>query len=85
MKTNHVAVDIEFIRSYMKVKGYTEQQFAAIIGVTHSTLNRVLNGKRGAGKKVIFGILSSCSDVSMNQLLSNDPKLPKGNKKTKTA
>lgn len=78
-------VDIDFIRSYMKVKGYTEIEFSDLIGVSHSMLNRVLNGKRGAGNKVIFGILSSCKDVKVDQFCSYDQPLTKGNKNRKSA
>lgn len=78
-------VDIEFIRSYMKVKDLGEAEFASEIGITHSMLNRVLNGKRNAGNKVIFGILSAFKDLKVEQFCSYVQELPKGNKNKKTA
>jgi transcriptional regulator with XRE-family HTH domain len=78
-------VDIEFIRSYMKVKGLGESEFAHKIGVSHSMLNRVLNGKREAGNKVIFGILAAFNELKVDQFCSYDNGLTKGNKKQKSA
>lgn len=78
-------VDIEFIRSYMKVKDLGEADFAHAIGITHSMLNRVLNGKRNAGNKVIFGMLSTFKELRVEQFCSYEQTLPKGNKNRKTA
>jgi transcriptional regulator with XRE-family HTH domain len=86
MKHTSTVVDVEFIKSLMKVKNLSESEFAEKIGVTHSTINRVLNGKRGAGNKVVFGILTAFKDVTYSQLVYCIPTLPKGNiKKNKTA
>jgi transcriptional regulator with XRE-family HTH domain len=78
-------VDTEFIKSFMKVKGLGESEFASAIGITHSMLNRVLNGKRNAGNKVIFGILSTFKELKVDQFCSYDQQLPKGNKNKKSA
>jgi transcriptional regulator with XRE-family HTH domain len=78
-------VDIDFIRSFMRVKGLGESEFAHKIGISHSMLNRVLNGKRYAGNKVIFGMLAAFSDLKVDQFCSYDNILTKGNKKQKTA
>ena len=75
-----VALDIDFLTSLMKVKGLSESEFAHAIGVSHSMVNRVINGKRGGGNKFIFGILNAFPDVSYSQLINNDRILPKGNK-----
>jgi len=78
-----VGIDVEFIASLMKVKGLTESEFANKIGMSHSMVNRVLNGKRGAGSKFIFGVISAFSDVEYSQLVKHDPSLTKGNKQSK--
>jgi transcriptional regulator with XRE-family HTH domain len=80
-----LVVDTEFIRSFMKVKGLGEPEFASKIGITHSMLNRVLNGKRNAGNKVIFGMLSAYKELKVEQFCSYEQQLPKGNKQPKTA
>lgn len=77
---NEVAVDVEFLNSLMTVKGLTESEFAQTIGVSRSTMSRVINGKRGAGNKFIFGILNTFPDVSYGQLIKPAHPLPKGNK-----
>lgn len=78
-------VDTQFLKSLMKVKNLSESQFADRIGVSHSMVNRVLNGKRGAGAKFLIGILNAFEDVTMNQIYSCVKTLPKGNKVKKTA
>lgn len=78
---NAVVVDVEFLNSLMKVKSLSESEFAQTIGVSHSTVNRVLNGKRGAGSKFIIGVLNTFPEVSFGQLISHAPSLPKGNTK----
>ncbi|MEF3306635.1 helix-turn-helix transcriptional regulator [Paenibacillus sp. GYB003] len=75
-----VVIDIEFLTSLMKVKGLSESEFAHVIGVSHSMVNRVVNGKRGGGNKFIFGVLNAFADVSYSQLVKHDRQLPKGNK-----
>lgn len=81
--TKNLTVDTVFLNSLMKVKGLSESEFAQAIGVSHSMVNRVMNGKRGAGNKFVFGVLSAFNDVSYSQLISNGTSLPKGNKGAK--
>lgn len=78
-----VTIDVEFLNSLMKVKNLTECEFAHVIGVSHSMVNRVVNGKRGGGTKFIFGILNAFPDVTYSQLIKSGPLLPKGNKNPK--
>lgn len=85
MKPNNGMVDTEFLKSLMKVKNLSESEFADAIGVSHSMVNRVLNGKRGAGTKFIIGVLNNFAGVEMSQLIRYDSPLTKGNKKPKTA
>jgi transcriptional regulator with XRE-family HTH domain len=85
MNAKDGTVDTKFLKSLMKVKNLSESQFADRIGVSHSMVNRVLNGKRGAGTKFLIGILRAFDDVSMDQIYSSVKQLPKGNKVKKTA
>lgn len=80
---SNVVIDIEFLNSLMKVKGMNESEFSQAIGVSRSTVSRVMNGKRGAGNKFIFGVLNTFPDVSYGQLIKHDRSLPKGNKSAK--
>lgn len=63
-------LNVKFMKKYMQDKGHSEIKYASIIGVSPSMLNRVLNGKREAGKKVIFGILSADSELNIEKILS---------------
>ena len=80
---NTVAIDLDFVNSLMKVKGLSESEFAQVIGVSHSMVNRVMNGKRNGGNKFIAGVLNSFQDVSYSQLVKHAPVLTKGNKPSK--
>lgn len=80
-----VAIDIEFIKSLMKVKNLTECEFASAIGVSHSMVNRVVNGHRGGGTKFISGVLDAFPEVSYSQLIKSTHQLTKGNKPIKSA
>lgn len=73
-------VDIEFLRSLMKFKNITEQEFSATIGISYSMVNRVMNGKRSAGHKFINGVLMNYKEVTYSQLMKCVNPLPKGNK-----
>jgi transcriptional regulator with XRE-family HTH domain len=79
----NASIDIEFLTSLMKVKGLSESEFAEKIGVSRSMVNRVMNGKRGAGNKFVFGVLQTYPDVSYGQLIKSDKQLTKGNKLSK--
>lgn len=76
-------VDVDFLNSLMKVKGLSESEFAQTIGVSHSMVNRVMNGKRGAGSKFVSGVLQTFPDVSYGQLIKSDKTLTKVNKQSK--
>lgn len=75
-----VAIDLDFVNSLMKVKGLSESEFAQAIGVSHSMVNRVMNGKRNGGNKFIAGVLLAYSDVSYSQLVKHAVPLTKGNR-----
>jgi len=76
---NGVKVKVDFLDAYLKENNLTESEFAKIIGVAHSTVNRVLNGKRNPGGKFITGVLSNFSDLKFEQVFTYINDLPKGN------
>lgn len=82
MKTNvnGVKVNVDFLNNYLKENNLTESEFAKTIGVAHSTVNRVINGKRNPGGKFIIGVLSNFSDLKFEQVFTYISLLPKGNK-----
>jgi transcriptional regulator with XRE-family HTH domain len=77
-----ILVNSSFLRKYLKQKELTESQFANEIGVAHSTVNRVLNGKRNPGNKFIAGVLTSFSDLNFEQVFLYKRPLPKGNERS---
>lgn len=80
MSKQAIFLDSNILRNYLKVNGISEAEFAKKIGVAHSTVNRVLNGKRNPGGKFISGVLTEFRDLSFNEVFIFDTDLPKGNK-----
>lgn len=82
MNTNNlgIQVNVEFLKNYIKEKELSESEFAILIGVAHSTVNRVLNGKRNAGGKFITGVLNKFPELAFEQVFICNTLLPKGNK-----
>lgn len=66
--TSDVNINTVFLNNYLKSKGLSESEFATIIGVAHSTVNRVLNGKRNPGGKFIAGVLNEFPDLKFEQV-----------------
>jgi transcriptional regulator with XRE-family HTH domain len=77
--TTDIIVRTEFLRKYLVENKLSESQFAETIGVAHSTVNRVLNGKRNPGSKFIAGVLKNFKDLSFDTVFSYEYSLPKGN------
>ncbi len=55
----HVTVTIraDRVRALMADRHWSEKELAVALGVNHSQVNRVLNGKRRPGAKFIAGML----------------------------
>lgn len=68
------------LRNYLEKNSISEAELAKKIGVAHSTVNRVLNGKRNPGGKFISGILTKYPDLTFEKVFIFNSKLPKGNK-----
>lgn len=75
-----IFVRTKVLRKYLKDNKLSEVQFAEMIGVAHSTVNRVLNGKRNPGSKFIAGVLKNFNDLNFEQIFSYNKELPKGKK-----
>ncbi|MGG4039938.1 helix-turn-helix domain-containing protein [Heyndrickxia ginsengihumi] len=82
LNTNsNILVKAEVLKKYMHEKNLSEKEFADAIGVAHSTVNRILNGKRNPGSKFIAGVLNNFSELTFDNIFSYDNSLPKGNEK----
>lgn len=80
MTPQDIKVNTNFLRKYLVENNLSESDFAKTIGVAHSTVNRVLNGKRNPGGKFIAGVLKNCPDLSFEKVFIYHEELPKGNK-----
>ena len=80
MISTNIKVRTDFLSDYLNFNGLSESDFAKTIGVAHSTVNRVLNGKRNPGGKFIAGVLDSYPDLTFEQVFTYSLDLPKGNK-----
>lgn len=52
-----IAIRVDRVRALMADRHWSEKDLAAALGVDHSQVNRVLNGKRRPGAKFIAGML----------------------------
>lgn len=77
-----IFLNSEVLRKYLRDNNISEAEFASKIGVAHSTVNRVLNGKRNPGGKFISGVLTEYNDLTFDKLFIFNHDLPKGNNKT---
>lgn len=69
-----------FLKDYIVENNMTEAEFAFKIGVSHSTVNRVLNRKRNPGGKFISGVLVQFNDLTFDKVFIFNNGLPKGKK-----
>ncbi|WP_445487312.1 helix-turn-helix domain-containing protein [Niallia sp. 03133] len=74
-----ILVKADFLRTFIKENNLSESQFADVIGVAHSTVNRILNGKRNPGSKFIAGVLKNFNDLNFDKVFYYEMDLPKGN------
>ncbi|EGQ26745.1 hypothetical protein HMPREF9372_1286 [Sporosarcina newyorkensis 2681] len=49
-------LNIEYLKSVLEHKNWSERQFALKCGLSPATVSRILNGKRGVGAKSIGAI-----------------------------
>lgn len=73
-----VKVNTNFLNNYLKQNNFSESEFAKSIGVAHSTVNRVLNGKRNPGGKFIAGVLVNFPELTFEDVFIFENELPKG-------
>jgi len=56
------------LRDYLAQKGERPAEFARRTGLTHTTISRILNGRRSAGRRVIEAI----HDATDGKVTAND-------------
>ncbi|SHJ77410.1 helix-turn-helix domain-containing protein [Paramaledivibacter caminithermalis] len=74
MQINH-----EIIQKKLKAKGWSQNELARRMNIPKGTLSNVLSGRRGAGRKVISGLLRAFPEEKLeNLILSKSIKTKKG-------
>lgn len=58
----------EKIKLLMKENGLSQNKLSEKIGISKSMLSRCLNGKRGAGRKVITGLIKAFPNETLESL-----------------
>lgn len=64
------------IKELMKEKNLSQNQLAIKANVSKGTISRVINGKRGAGRKVIVGLLRIFPDETLESLFKEKSSKP---------
>ena len=72
---NAILINLDFLKAYLKDKDISQSQFADKVGVTQTTVNRIMNGKRNPGGKFIAGVLRSFNDLSFDEVFYYDKAL----------
>lgn len=64
-------INRELIIELLKEKQWSQNELANRVGVARGTISRVLNRKRGAGRKVIGGLLRTFPSEGINTLFND--------------
>lgn len=64
------------LKELMKDSGLSQNELAIKANVSKGTISRLLNGKRGAGRKVIAGILRTFPDETVESLFKEKSSKP---------
>lgn len=75
-----MSLDLTALQRFLDENDISEAEFASKIGVAHSTVNRVLNGKRNAGGKFISGLMVILHEenLDLDKVFIFNKGLPKG-------
>lgn len=64
------------LKELMKDKDLSQNKLAIKADVSKGTISRVLNGKRGAGRKVVAGLLKTFPDETVESLFKEKRSKP---------
>lgn len=65
-------VKSNILKEKLKKNCWSQNELAIKVGVARGTISRVLNGKRGAGRKVIGGILRTFPEETIESLFDTN-------------
>ena len=66
----------EVLKEKLQKQGWSQNELAIKANVSKGTISRVLNGKRGAGRKVIAGLLRTFPDETLESLFKEKSSKP---------
>ena len=66
----------EVLKEKLQQHGWSQNELAIKANVSKGTISRVLNGKRGAGRKVIAGLLRTFPDETVESLFKEKSSKP---------
>ncbi|ADL50527.1 helix-turn-helix transcriptional regulator [Clostridium cellulovorans] len=63
-----MVVNRDVIRTLLKENQWSQNELANRVGVSRVTISRILNNKRGAGRKVIGGLIRTFPNQGVSTL-----------------
>lgn len=66
-------IDTDRVKQLVFTRGWSEAEFAHKLGVSRSMVNRVFNGKRNCGSKMIKGLLRVFPDAVLDLIIKVTP------------
>ncbi|WP_243109704.1 helix-turn-helix domain-containing protein [Caminicella sporogenes] len=65
-------INQEIIQKKLQANGWTQNELARRMNISKGTLSNVLSGRRGAGRKVISGLLRVFPEERLENLILNE-------------
>lgn len=63
-----MTLNVDYLKSVLCKKGWSERQFALKTGLSAATVSRIINQKRGAGAKTIGAVRKALKDEPLDKL-----------------
>jgi len=63
------SIDLEVLRAAIVARGMSQREFAEHAGIDHTTLSKILSGKRGCSVQFARKILQACPEIPPDRFL----------------
>lgn len=73
----------KYILDLLEKNNWSQNKLAIKAGVSKTTVSRWINGKRGAGKNLIAGLIRAFPNEPLDKLFFLDDMLPNSNEQSK--
>lgn len=73
----------KYILDLLEKNNWSQNNLAIKAGVSKTTVSRWINGKRGAGKNLIAGLIRAFPNEPLDKLFFLDDMLPNSNEQSK--